>query len=289
MESTVNDPGCGTLGILLVAPSNPQIRCCPYKNKVQFLNAFKDAEEALCQYLLLSGVTNSDFETLFATPGKGSPLPAWCTYDSELGLLLFRMPAETRVHSIAGMALHDAIRDALRDMGLESAVQSLGTGSQDAPWGEKQPDGSWRPRRNARGLDEWPSMALEVAYSETAEKLSSDVRWWLKDPGFPVRIVLTIKVHSATKLIFEKWERNLEGRPQRQQTISVERVNKSDTITVLEGPLVIGLEDLLRTKPSGPSERDIQIGDNELEDIARQVFEEEYKRQRQRELKKQRK
>ena len=82
-----------------------------------------------------------------------------------------------------------------------------------------------------------------------------------------------MKIHSSTNLTFEKWGRKFDGQICRQQVISARRVKEHDTVQVVGGSLVLEFERLLLTEPSGAMEHDIQLGDDDLERVARDVWE----------------
>lgn len=61
--------------------------------------------------------------------------------------------------------------------------------------------------------DDWPSVVLEISFSETQSKLMSDVRFWLHESDSDVKIVLTLKIQrQRPEIIFEEWTiNNREG------------------------------------------------------------------------------
>ncbi|KAI9368036.1 hypothetical protein BJX61DRAFT_248967 [Aspergillus egyptiacus] len=277
-ERSINDPGPGFLGPLLqpeAAPSN--IRHYAYHNNEQFLRDFNQESNNLDTYFLLTGVNQQIFQTQFLPRvDEDGPFARWCSYDAELELLLFKMP-ESTVHAVAGMTFHNVLLRAVMQMQMDRALQPLGSGIHYGPMGAKQPDMAWRPQRQPPGRAKiWPSVVLDVVFSDTRRKLQTDLRWWLWEPEGYVKTVLTIIIgRSGHEITFEKWEKSSYGRVQRQQHVGVSKNQDVDTVTVVGSPLVIEFEKLFLGPRGSPVERDIEIGDDELEYLARNIWEEQ--------------
>ncbi|KAL3434213.1 hypothetical protein BDV09DRAFT_186011 [Aspergillus tetrazonus] len=93
---------------------------------------------------------------------------------------------------------------------------------------------------------DWPSAVLEDAFSEAKAKLQTDVRYWLRASEGDVKIVFTIQIdHNVPKITIEKWNQT--------------------------SPLRIGFQKLFLRSPSTLKERDVEIGEEELQLLAEDV------------------
>jgi len=59
----------------------------------------------------------------------------------------------------------------------------------------KEGDESLAPRTRV-GSEQWPSLVVEIGYSESEKKLRRDARWWLTNSGGQTRFVITVKVRK---------------------------------------------------------------------------------------------
>lgn len=70
---------------------------------------------------------------------------------------------------------------------------------QDAPWKSLPAPGA--PQRT------WPTVALEVGWSESINKLAVDAQGWIEAQGSEMQTVITIKIDRTTpKVTIQKWE-----------------------------------------------------------------------------------
>ncbi|KAL4786807.1 hypothetical protein BJX76DRAFT_346007 [Aspergillus varians] len=277
-EIFINSPDRGFLGNLDLC-----IHRYPYQGRDQFLRDFEmerqryevDTTSEASEWLLLTEVDNETFLNSFIEPVDETTLfTSWSSYDSELELLLVRM-TKSGPHETAAEALNEEILAAISTMGLKGTLFKLGSRTQVAPMGKKEPDKSWLPKRLPRGRSsEWPSVVLEVAFSETPKKLQSDVRYWLRASDGNVKLVFTIRIgRQQPKITIETWKSADEAhsRPHLQQITEISR-QTNGRITVSESPLVLGFEDLFLRPPTGAKETDIELDENQLQSIAEEIW-----------------
>ncbi|KAG0131590.1 hypothetical protein HOY82DRAFT_484989 [Tuber indicum] len=68
----------------------------------------------------------------------------------------------------------------------------------------KEPDSGIRPA--IRKSDEFPSLVLEVGYSQTMRALQCDARWWLLNSNMRTKMVLIMKLSRDPALLeIESW------------------------------------------------------------------------------------
>ncbi|KAL3469642.1 hypothetical protein BJX99DRAFT_251846 [Aspergillus californicus] len=222
------------------------IRRYKYQGNEQFLRDFEteqqrySADEA-SEWLLLTDIDNTTFDKHFIEPvDETTPFTSWSSYDAVLGLLLVRL------------------LDAVRDVRMKGALSKLGSSTHEAATGAKEPDNSWRPARSP----EWPSVVLEVAYSETPRKLQSDV-------------VFTIKIGRREPTItIESWQPQMMGdhvQPHLQQVTEISK-DGNGNVTISDAPLVLGFEDLFLRPPSSRQEHNMEFDARQSQSIAEQIW-----------------
>ncbi|CAP92584.1 Pc13g15150 [Penicillium rubens Wisconsin 54-1255] len=140
----------------------------------------------------------------------------------------------------------------IKPMGLDRSLGPTGSATHHAAIGAKEADQAWQPFRLPRPINDWPSVVLEVAFPETRDKLQSDITYWLRASGGDVKMGDNSVNH-------------------RYQTVQISR--KGSEITITGSPLVIEFEKLfLRPPLIEPRERNIQIGDGELQFVAEKAW-----------------
>jgi len=75
----------------------------------------------------------------------------------------------------------------------------------------KKADIAWLPAEPPSGRShKWPTIAVEIAYSEPRRKLEEDMKFWLNDSNGDVNVALTITIERrGLKITVEKW--SLQG------------------------------------------------------------------------------
>ncbi|KAG0643077.1 hypothetical protein HOY80DRAFT_529612 [Tuber brumale] len=65
----------------------------------------------------------------------------------------------------------------------------------------KEADSAFKPISFRPGGVGWPTLVVECGVSESLDGLRWDAKWWLKNSGWSVYIVLLFSISSATQLI----------------------------------------------------------------------------------------
>ncbi|KAJ9299132.1 hypothetical protein DTO271G3_3374 [Paecilomyces variotii] len=224
------------------------------------------------EWVLFTDVDEETFTRDFLDSPDKLIRRSWNSYDKTNQLLLTRIPTSGE-HGAAASGFGAKMAIAIEHMGLESKVLHGGFGAHYGDDGAKQPDCQWRPRRTPPGRSkEWPTVVVEVAVSASPTKSMSDVRWWLRQGDGDVEIVVTLRVdRQSPKITVEKWGRGNNGQPQRHSSIAVYK-NSNQPIKVDDGPLMIEFEKLFLRAPDSPKEKDIILGDEELKDLAKNIW-----------------
>lgn len=253
----------------------PSIKRYTYHGEQQLLDTLHSE-----LYLLEASTDTDDFllfhastetiEDIFNPQNLESCIAKSCSsFDTHEQLLLVKMGSKP--HGVAIHAMSLKIFQALLRMGLDNDILGYPGVTTRGDSRGKQPDYSWGPRGRTRGQPSKPSVALEVALSESDAKLNSDVRFWLNPNDGNANMCLTLRIaRSRPEIRIEKWERR-NDRAHRSQVIWLTK--KNGQVNVADHPLTIPFEVLFLRQQSRPEKRDLEITEQELEQLADTVWE----------------
>ncbi|KAL3493264.1 hypothetical protein BJX62DRAFT_235341 [Aspergillus germanicus] len=264
-------PDRGFLGNLAVAPF-PQYA---YVGRAQFqrnfLSGFGATDEI--EYALISNIDRRTFEIEFRdVENRDNPCSRWTAFDADLHLLLVRM-ITSAAHDAAAALFNEQFESAVNRVGMKGALHPRRAGAHYAAIGAKQPDDAYLPVQLPPGrTPRWPSMVVEVAFSETATKLASDVRYWERASAGDVKLITTIRVfRNRPEIVLENWGINHHGKRERAQSITIKLV--AGKAKVSGGPMVLDFEKLFLRAPMTPRERrNVVIRDKDLKLLAQHVW-----------------
>lgn len=173
-------------------------------------------------------------------------------------------PHEEAAHGFEGL-----LGSVARNMNVSRKISKLGSTRITFPDRKKQADCSWKPGFQAR---QFPTVALEVGYTETAAKLQSDMERWIQDSRGQVKMGITIDIKRASGNIeIKSWvptstqppldvyitahqrrvvDRRVNQRPALQvtQRILIKR-GSNGNYSIKGGDLIIPFETLLLAQP----------------------------------------
>lgn len=192
----------------------------------------------------------------------------WTSYDKIQGLLLVNISIH-RPHAVACEIFREVFLEALDTIGIKRELDKHGRATVYGPNGAKNPDLSYIPERAPRGRsDDWPTIVVEVASTETQSKLITDVRFWFGESNGDVNMVTTLTIHQQKpEITIDTWELQ-NDRPQRTQHLTISKHKNQQRITVSGGSLIIPFESLFLRPPSISRETDIDIDAKKLEYLA---------------------
>lgn len=264
-----------------LANLGPPIRRYHYEGRDQFNNTLNTElqrhqnapEEDVSEWVLFTGVDEPTFTRDFLEESTPWTIGGWSSFDASQSLLLANMPLSIP-HEVAAATFNNLFLDAVEPTGLKYALSDLRSAPFKGEAKAKQPDNGWAPKRPPPGQSRgWPTLVLEVAFSQPQSKLNSDVRFWLEDDEHTTNIVLTLTINQKKpQIIIESWE-SQDSRAHRVQRISISKVNEQ--IKVEGGPLVIGFEQVFLRPATAPRERDIEFGKEKLELLATMIWDEQ--------------
>jgi hypothetical protein len=127
-------------------------------------------------------------------------LPGRCDYSPSLQILIITMPGKP--HEEAACSFDYMVGRLAQDMKVDRRIAKCGATRVDTPERSKQADRSWEPTRQAR---QFPTVALEVGFSETTLKLERDIAWWINGSKGEVRMGITIDIKRSHSIEIKSW------------------------------------------------------------------------------------
>lgn len=250
----------------------PSIKRYTCHGKQHLLNIFEsepfDSSTDTSKFLLFHA-SEKTIEAIFDTQNEDDWLPNLrSSFDTHEQLFLVTMVSDA--HGAATDAMGDAISQTFQRHGVLQYLRGFtGVTVRNDGRGE-QADRGWGPRRPPPGEPRTPSLTLEVAYSEADCKLDSDVRFWLSPDDGNANICLTLRINrSEQEIRIEKWEIQNSRRHRTQTVLITKRENR---VRVTDHPLKIPFKGLFRRLPQTPGEKDPEVSQGQLEDIADQIW-----------------
>lgn len=123
-------------------------------------------------------------------------LPQRCDYSPPLQILIITMPSLP--HEEAAASFGAIITTLADEMKVYRRLANCGATRIDTPGRRKQADLSWKPARQGR---KFPTVALEVGFSETTAKLEKDIAWWINESKGEVRMGVTVDIKRRSGCI----------------------------------------------------------------------------------------
>ncbi|OQD60876.1 hypothetical protein PENPOL_c020G01074 [Penicillium polonicum] len=204
------------------------------------------------------------FNDCYATSDERSLRKAFEAYDPSTNELLMNV-MESRPHAVGGSAFTELFVLWLGRPNLNDPLVGTGrTVYQGTSNMKKSADCSWT-------LDhrEWPTIVVEVVYSETPAKMMKDVRFWLTECSGQVSIVLTINILERGRISIEQWKMGARA-PVPVQKLEITR-NPAPKCEKIQGRMRLYYEDIY-LRPKGPNDTDFIISHEDLELLADQVW-----------------
>ena len=187
-------------------------------------------------------------------------------YYTEINILILKMT--TGMHCAATRRLDLFIVDKVRAMGMDPDTDLRFTGSKE--FNGKEADASYLPQQLLVGrASDWPSVALEVGWTESHRALLEDARQWLGGSGGLVRCVIAMKI-ARMLVTIRKYVRQQNGHIRTIQNITI-RNQQQGQIRVRHGPLIIPFQDLFLRQPT-QGQGDLVITTADLQVWAQRIW-----------------
>lgn len=161
----------------------------------------RELEDSSNPYIVFI-IDERSFLDCFENSEEGLLRTSWDTYDPSSNRLVVRM--QTIIHSSASGSFASIFSSWPKDDNYRLIPMTKASVRGQSGM-NKQADYSWTPIQSGR-LKEFPTMVVEIAWSETRTKLVEDMNFWLSQCYGEVRTALSITVHARGKITIEKWE-----------------------------------------------------------------------------------
>ncbi|OJD17419.1 hypothetical protein AJ78_02491 [Emergomyces pasteurianus Ep9510] len=182
--------------------------------------------------------------------------PGRLDYSPPLKILLLTMPSLP--HEEAAEAFGYRLAFKADEMGVLKSLSLRGATRTKTPDREKQADRSWAPRDLPPGRStKWPTVAVEVAFSESCERVKRDVAWWLQESAGEVLVAISIDIKRQSGNIYvNSYEpgrmptRNHPNpEPKHVQEIAMSRGKDGQPPSLTGGNLIIPFHKLMLRHP----------------------------------------
>ncbi|KGO74461.1 hypothetical protein PITC_021550 [Penicillium italicum] len=279
-ESVVSEEGAGTF--LAHLPSGTPVYCYNQQCAMGSLFPPYSVEDSF--------VVLKHFPAEILAESEGQ-LPGRCDYSPSLQILILTIPSQP--HEEAASDFEALIVRRAGEMNVNRRIAKCGATLVDTPERNKQADRSWKPARQGR---EFPTVVLEVGFSETSLKLERDIAWWINGSKGEVRMGITIDIKRGSHSIeIKSWtpafepslrniyitasgrqvsDRRIENPPPPRMTgrILITRGRDGSNPTMEGEPLTIPFHTLLLDEP-GEGEGDfVFTAEMLLHDLAEPVW-----------------
>jgi hypothetical protein len=131
-------------------------------------------------------------------------LPGRLDYSVPLKTLILKMPG--LIHEEAAGRFDSMLGNAASEIGVWRLISFRGATRSETPDRDKEADRSWAPRYlRGQAARQWPSVALEVGYSESTQKLHRDIAYWINYSNGQVKQAITIDIKNSGAITIASW------------------------------------------------------------------------------------
>lgn len=130
---------------------------------------------------------------------------SWKLYERSTNHLVIERPTST-VHEAAKGAF-EALFALWAARDLNHPLIATGNASfQGTSNTEQAADSGWRPGYSTGGREtDWPTIAVEVVWTERRIQVEEDVKFWLTQSSGHVNVAVTVTVHNWGRISVEEW------------------------------------------------------------------------------------
>lgn len=224
-------------------------------------------------YVIVTSVSERSFLENFTKSSNDILRKSCVSYDEQHSIVLIEM--ESEVHASGCDAFRFLIEAWVTKS--KSVVSPTGSAMFRGITRKKKADCSWKPAELPSGRSpKWPTMAVEVRWSEPASHLMNDVCFWLNESNGDVKVVFTVSIFARHRISIEKWSlhhRRGQEKPIPVQTAKIEITKglERNSKPKVTGNMTILFEDVF-LRPKRPTETDLTFSQSDLERMALKIW-----------------
>ncbi|KAL1952828.1 hypothetical protein VTO42DRAFT_4117 [Malbranchea cinnamomea] len=216
--------------------------------------------------------------TAYELDAHEEEIPGRIDFSPCLQLLVLKMVSLP--HEEAAAVFDGLVRDKAKQMMIHRILSIRRTTRTKTPSRQKQADCSYAPRQLPPGRStQWPTVAVEVAFSEIYEKVKKDIAWWLNSSEGKVLRAISIDIKRPSGNIYiTLWKRGTaterypNPNPEAIQEIQIHRGKDGKPPTLTGGELKLTFQQMMLRDP-GQGEADFVFTREELlDDLAKAVW-----------------
>lgn len=222
-------------------------------------------------YIIFTNISPEEFTQ------NDESFPGRVDYSPPLQVLILTMvslPHEEGARWFDGFIATKAV-----EMKVRRLLTLRGATRSETPDRKKQADSSYGPRQLPPGRTaEWPTVAVEVGFSETKAKLKSDAAYWLNQSSGEVLTMITVDIKRSGNIYIILWKRSMvtnqypNPEPEAIQEIKIYRGKGGQAANIRGDELRIPFQHMLLRDPE-EGERDFVITRDELlHDLADEIW-----------------
>lgn len=224
-------------------------------------------------YVIITSVDERSFLECFTRSRYDLLRKSCVSYDKQHSIILIEM--ESKVHASACHSFTGIIETWGGQ--AESILMPSGSASFRGTTRTKRGDCSWMPAEIPSGRSpKWPTLAVEVQWSEPTSHLMDDIRFWLDDSEGDVRIILTISISARYTITIQRWslryrQNQSKPLPFPIATVQITKGPNKTSQPRITGSMTIPFEEVF-LRPRRPTESDLILSRPVLERMALQIW-----------------
>lgn len=181
-----------------------------FHGKAQCLKTIEYISHTHHSYTILDGVDRRTFHKFFQK-GRLGHLLKTCLF--PYGIMILNITMETSVHATAQGIIMSLVQNWSSNQ-TEDLRPSAGSVVRRNSRGKK-PDGTWRPNR---ATTDWPSVVIEIGWTEGPTKLQKDIEFWL---GGETRAAISLNITATGRITLNAWRKKENGEIESHQRLFI--------------------------------------------------------------------
>ncbi|CRG84439.1 hypothetical protein PISL3812_01725 [Talaromyces islandicus] len=152
--------------------------------------------------------SSDDYFVVFTDVERGiidmDNLPGRLDYSVSLQILILKVTG--LIHEQAASQFDSLLTVIASEIGVRRRISFRGATRTETPDRDKEADRSWSPRHlPGQAAQQWPSVALEVGYSQSTQKLHRDIAYWINYSNGQVKQAITIDIKNSGAITIASW------------------------------------------------------------------------------------